>query len=181
MTPCSLVDRCWHFGGKCGSHLQGSVLFRNVCIYVEQILPDWVGYWKRMVASPLLLIHPNHYKCFSPHISKSLAFINQTKTMSTLFLSSLLIYLFVTYLTTIKAVYLLTPCSRVLLDKLTVSQLVKKFPTFYGNRRFITAFTRARQLCVSWARSIQSMLSYRTAWRCMGVAYGLRYQMTGHQ
>ena len=29
--------------------------------------------------------------------------------------------------------YLLTPCSRVLLEKLTVSQLVKKFPAFYGN------------------------------------------------
>jgi len=31
--------------------------------------------------------------------------------------------------------------SRVLLHKLTDSQLVKKFPTFYGTRRFITAFT----------------------------------------
>jgi len=28
--------------------------------------------------------------------------------------------------------YLLTPCSRVLFDKLTSSQLVMKFPTFYG-------------------------------------------------
>ena len=31
----------------------------------------------------------------------------------------------------------LTPWSRVLLDKLTVFQLVKKFPTLYGTRRFI--------------------------------------------
>jgi hypothetical protein len=37
--------------------------------------------------------------------------------------------------------YLLTPWSRVLLEKLTGSQLVKKFLTFYGTRRFITAFT----------------------------------------
>ena len=29
----------------------------------------------------------------------------------------------------------LTPCSSVLLEKLTVSQLVKKFPEFYGNRK----------------------------------------------
>ena len=36
--------------------------------------------------------------------------------------------------------YLLTPCSRVLLEKLTALQLVKKFPTFYGTLRFITAF-----------------------------------------
>ena len=35
----------------------------------------------------------------------------------------------------------LTPCSIVLLEKLTGFQLVKKFPTFYGTRRFITAFT----------------------------------------
>jgi hypothetical protein len=40
----------------------------------------------------------------------------------------------------------LTPWSRVLLEKLTGSQLVKKFPAFYGTRRFITAFTRAHHL-----------------------------------
>jgi hypothetical protein len=45
--------------------------------------------------------------------------------------------------------YLLTPCSTVLLKKLTGSQLVKKFPAFYGNRRFITAFTSARHLYLS--------------------------------
>jgi len=53
--------------------------------------------------------------------------------------------------------YLLTPCSRVLLENLTGSQLVKKFPAFYGNRRFITAFTSARHLSLSRARLIQSM------------------------
>ena len=36
--------------------------------------------------------------------------------------------------------------STALLEKLTVSQLVKKFPPFYGTRRFITAFTSARHL-----------------------------------
>ena len=40
--------------------------------------------------------------------------------------------------------YLLTKWSRVFLEKLIVSHLVKKFPTFYGNRMFITAFTSAR-------------------------------------
>jgi len=53
--------------------------------------------------------------------------------------------------------YLLTPWSRVLFEKLTGSQLVKKFPAFYGTRRFITAFTSARNLFLSSARSIQSM------------------------
>jgi hypothetical protein len=37
-------------------------------------------------------------------------------------------------------VYLLTPRSRVRLEKLTGSQLVKKFPAFYATRRFISAF-----------------------------------------
>jgi hypothetical protein len=45
--------------------------------------------------------------------------------------------------------YLLTPWSRVLLEKLTGSQLVKKFPAFYGTREFITAFTSARHLSLS--------------------------------
>jgi len=49
----------------------------------------------------------------------------------------------------LKRTYLLTPWSRVLLEKLTVSQLVKKFPTFYGTRRFITTFTSARHLSLT--------------------------------
>ena len=56
--------------------------------------------------------------------------------------------------------YLLTPWGRVLLEKLTGFQLLKKLPEFYGTRRFITAFTRARHMSLSWASSIQS-----TSWR----------------
>jgi len=59
--------------------------------------------------------------------------------------------------------YLLIPWSRVLLEKLTGSQLLKKFHAFYGTRRFITAFTKAHHLSLSWARSIQSM-PHHTAW-----------------
>ena len=61
--------------------------------------------------------------------------------------------------------WLLTPCSRALLEKLTGSRLVKKFPAFYGNRRFITAFTSARQMSLSWAKSIQSISLHPTPWR----------------
>jgi hypothetical protein len=43
--------------------------------------------------------------------------------------------------------YLLT--YRALLEKLTGSQLLKKFPTFYGTRRFIITFANARQLSLS--------------------------------
>ena len=46
-------------------------------------------------------------------------------------------------------IYLLTPCSRVLLEKITGLQLVKKFPAFYGTRMFIIAFTSARHLSLS--------------------------------
>ena len=42
--------------------------------------------------------------------------------------------------------YFLTQWSRVLLEKLTNSQIVKKFPIFYETRRLITAFTNARHL-----------------------------------
>jgi hypothetical protein len=37
----------------------------------------------------------------------------------------------------------------VLLEKLTGPQLVKKFPAFYGTRRFIIAFTTALHLSPS--------------------------------
>jgi hypothetical protein len=39
--------------------------------------------------------------------------------------------------------YELTTWIRVLLDTPPVAQLLKNFPIFYGNRRFITVFTRA--------------------------------------
>ena len=39
----------------------------------------------------------------------------------------------------------------------TRPQLLKKLPSFYKSRRFITAFTRARHLYLSCARSIQSI------------------------
>jgi len=54
-------------------------------------------------------------------------------------------------------IYLLTPWCKVLLEKLTGSQVVKKFPTFYGTWRFITTFTSALHLYLSWASLIQPM------------------------
>ena len=61
--------------------------------------------------------------------------------------------------------YLLTPWCRVLLEKLTGLQLVKKFPAFYGTRRFITALTSVRYLPLSWASPIQSTYPHPTSWR----------------
>jgi hypothetical protein len=77
--------------------------------------------------------------------------------------------------------YLLTPWSRVLLEKLTGFQLVTKFPTFYGTRRFITVFTSTRHLSPSRASSIQYIPPYPTSWRpililfsqlCLGLPSG---------
>ena len=45
-------------------------------------------------------------------------------------------------------VHLPTPWCRVLLEKLTGLQLVKKFPAFHGNRRFITALKQASRTWV---------------------------------
>ena len=72
---------------------------------------------------------------------------------------------FTTFLTNVIYWYLLTPWSRVLLKKLKGFQLVKKFPAFYGTRRFITAFTSARHLSLSWASSIHSIPPHPTSWR----------------
>jgi len=59
----------------------------------------------------------------------------------------------------------LTLCSRALVEKLIGSQLVKKFPAFYGTQRFINVFTNVRNRSLSWARSIQSILPHPTSWR----------------
>jgi hypothetical protein len=50
----------------------------------------------------------------------------------------------------------LTTLSRILLEKLTVAQLVKRFPVFYGTQRFITVFTKVRHRSLSSASWIQS-------------------------
>jgi len=42
--------------------------------------------------------------------------------------------------------------SRAFAAKLTVTQLFKKFPSFYGTWSFIFVFTRARHWSLSWAR-----------------------------
>ena len=61
--------------------------------------------------------------------------------------------------------YLLTPWCRVLLEKLTGLQPVKKFPAFYGTRRFIIALTTVRHLSLSWASPIQFIYPHPTSWR----------------
>jgi hypothetical protein len=64
-----------------------------------------------------------------------------------------------------RVTHLLLPRSRVLPEKLKHPNLLKKFPAFYWTRRFITAFTRARHVSLSWARLIQSMPPHPTSRR----------------
>ena len=65
----------------------------------------------------------------------------------------------------VRPLTLLTPWCRVLIEKLTGLQLVKKFPAFHGTRRFITALTSVRHPSLSWASPIQSLYTHPTSWR----------------
>ena len=58
---------------------------------------------------------------------------------------------FSTYVETQQSILtcLLTPWSRVLLEKLTGFAANKKFPAFYGTRKFVTVLTSARHLFLS--------------------------------
>jgi len=63
----------------------------------------------------------------------------------------------------------ITAWCRVLLEKLTGLQLVKKFPAFYGTRRFMTAHSSVRHLSLSWASPIQSTYPPPTSWRSIQI------------
>ena len=66
----------------------------------------------------------------------------------------------------LKSTYLLThSMEQSPFEKRTVFQPVKKFPVFYGTRRFITAVTSVRHLYLSWASPIQSTTPHPTFWR----------------
>jgi hypothetical protein len=79
--------------------------------------------------------------------------------------------------------YLLTPWSRVLLEKLTVTFAAsQELPHIYGNRKSLTVPTSARHLSLIWANSIQSPRPLPTSWRSilmlsshlrLGLPYGL--------
>jgi hypothetical protein len=62
--------------------------------------------------------------------------------------------------------YLLTPWSRVLLEKLTVNFAAsQEILCIYGTWKFLTVPTSARHLSLSWANSIQSPQPPPTSWR----------------
>jgi len=60
--------------------------------------------------------------------------------------------------------HILTPWSRVLLEKLTGSAASQEIPRTFGTRRFITVLTNAHHLSLSWANSTQSPQTPPTSW-----------------
>ena len=74
----------------------------------------------------------------------------------------------------------LSPRSYVLPEKLMISQLVKKLPAFYGNRKFITVHTTSRHLSSpNWIQSTLSQHTHETSililssHLCLGLPRGL--------
>ena len=85
-----------------------------------------------------------------------------------------------TYLLT----YLLAPWSRVLLEKLTGYAASQEIPWIFGTQKFITVFTSACHLSLSWANSIQFPQPPPTSWRfililsshlCLGLLSGAKH------
>ena len=110
-----------------------------------------------------------HYNNFSKYTSRSRHILLQSsltqRSGHTICLNVLRLHFAHTVCKQLLLTYLLTPWCRVLLEKLTGLQLVKKFPAFHGTRRFITALTSVGLLSLSWASPIQSIYPHPTSWR----------------
>ena len=91
-------------------------------------------------------------------VKRALLFTDCSRNLSGQFLVKLTNIKFEKYLFRASGVlvgYILSPWSRVLLEKLAGLQLVKKSPALYGTQKFITAFTCVRHLSLSWATAVQ--------------------------
>ena len=114
------------------------------------------GYWILF----LFLLHNGGYIVLE-HLSH---FVFRTTTTTTTIIIIIIIIIIIEVMI-VTITYLLTPWCRVLLEKLTDLQLVKKFPAFHGSRMFITALTSVRHLSLSWASPIQFIYPHPTSWR----------------
>ena len=110
----------------------------GACIAVCQ---DWPS-WYRWVSSVVCIDCWKHWQLVYCVIELAYLLAYLLLTLLSYFLSYLVSYsltyllcylcYWLTYLITLLLTYLLTPHSRALLEKLTCSQLVKKFPAVYG-------------------------------------------------
>jgi hypothetical protein len=78
-----------------------------------------------------------------------------------------------------------TPRGGGLLQKLTVSYLLKKLPAYYGTQMFITVLRRVNHLSLSWARWIQShtliSISILFSYVCLGPPNGIFHSGFPHK
>jgi len=75
-----------------------------------------------------------------------------------------------TYLET-KITNQITPCCTVLLEKLRVTQLVKKFFAIYWTRKFITEYTRTHHWYLLWTRLIHSIHFHSISVRFIPISF----------
>jgi hypothetical protein len=75
-------------------------------------------------------------------------------------ITSINIHIIIIIIIIIFCLCLLTPWCWVLLEKLTVPRLVKKYPEFYRTWKLITTFTRARQLSVPEPDSFPALIPH---------------------
>ena len=93
----------------------------------------------------LLLRHMEHSACHNNNLDNILLVVFAESCKPSYQLSA--IFIFILYLLT----YLLTPWSRVLLEKLTGFATNHEIPRIYGTRKFITVLTSARHLFLSYS------------------------------
>jgi len=132
-------------------------------------------YWKSHIDQPLPKLSAASYV-----ITVLKAFVTQdTLVMGLTFIR---LWIMASFSRVILNTYLLTPWSRVLLEKPTASADSQEIPRIFGTRRFITVLAKARHLSLSWANSIQSPQPPPTSWRSililsshlfLGLPYGL--------
>jgi len=62
-----------------------------------------------------------------------------------------------------------TISSRVLLENMIITQLIKRFPAIYGSWKFITKFTWGHNWILFWTRRINSTLSHHIFLRSISI------------
>ena len=118
---------------------------RQFCIQFSPIFERSMLSWRFLIFA--------HLSLYEPYVGEDAYVSIVTKPKRAQMHKSILYY---------KHTYLLIPQRRALLEKVTGSQLVKKFPSFYGTRRFITAITSAHQLSLTWANILRILcLNYK--------------------
>jgi len=125
--------------------LRKELLLKSVCkidVWIKSDKDNWQFTWRP--------------PCIYDHISRFSSWLLETQLMIEIQYGAAAYLLFSCRFTTTT-----TPWSRRLLEKLTGPLDTEEFPAFYGTRKFITAFTTARHLSLSWLN--QSTPRYPTS------------------